>query len=200
MKKLLFITIFLFYGITNSQETGTWVFGGDVNFSSLENEDLQTTQVNTLNQFGITAKTGYIFGKSNIEVGLGLNYTNGKNENNSNTNTSKYQSYGITPYLKKYFILNDKFSFFLQGEVSFSNNKTEYNNNTNTTKGNSFFTGIRPGFVYFVTNNLALNANIGALGFYSNKNKIDGVDMSKSNSFNFNLNSTNLQFGIAYYL
>ena len=38
MKKLLLITAILFYGITSAQEKGTWVFEGDLNFSTASNE------------------------------------------------------------------------------------------------------------------------------------------------------------------
>ena len=207
MKKLLVIIAILLYGITSAQEKGTWVFGGELNFSNGESDSQDSTS--DFNAFGVTAKTGYVFTKNNLELGLGLGYSRSKNENSysypySNSNTeNKYNSYTISPYIKKYLPINDTFSFFLQGEVAFSNyNRKQKNENSNDTNidGNTYFIGLRPGFVYFVTKNIALNANIGALGYSTNKYKRDNLTESKSNSFNFNLNSSNLIFGLSYYL
>ncbi len=134
---------------------------------------------------------------------MGLGYKTSKNENSysSSYSESKYNSYTISPYIKKYLPINNTFSFFLQGEVAFSNyNRKENYANSNNTDGDTFFIGLRPGFVYFVTKNIALNANIGALGYSTNKYKRDNLTESKSNSFNFNLNSSNLIFGLSYYL
>ena len=199
MKKLLLITAILFYGVTSAQEKGTWVFGGELNFSNGESEYQDSTS--DYNAFGITAKTGYVFIKNNLELGLGLGYSTSKNESYDYNYENKYNSYTISPYIKKYLPINDIFSFFLQGEVAFSNyNRKEKYDNYDNTDGNTFFIGLRPGFVYFVTKNIALNANIGALGYSTNKYKSDNITESKSNSFSFNLNSSNLIFGLSYYL
>lgn len=203
MKKLLVIISILFYGVTSAQEKGTWVFGGELNFSNGESDYIDSTS--DYNAFGITAKTGYVFIKNNLELGLGLGYSRSKNENsNSYSNTeNKYNSYTISPYIKKYLPINNTFSFFLQGEVAFSNynRKQNYENSNDTsTDGDTYFIGLRPGFVYFVTKNIALNANIGALGYSTNKYKRDNLTETKSNSFSFNLNSSNLIFGLSYYL
>ncbi|ARV15020.1 outer membrane beta-barrel protein [Polaribacter sp. SA4-12] len=205
MKKLLVIIAILFYGVTSAQEKGTWVFGGELNFSNGENDYIDSTS--DYNAFGITAKTGYVFIKNNLELGLGLGYSRSKNENSYSSSSShyenKYNSYTISPYVKKYLPINDTFSFFLQGEVAFSNynRKQDYDNSDDTNiDGNTVFIGLRPGFVYFVTKNIALNANIGALGYSTNKYKSDNITESKSNSFSFNLNSSNLIFGLSYYL
>ncbi|WP_405606961.1 outer membrane beta-barrel protein [Polaribacter sp. Asnod1-A03] len=197
MKKLILITAILFYGITNAQEKGTWVFGGELNFSNGENDYQDSTS--DFKAFRVTAKTGYVFTKTNLELGLGLGYSTSKNESYDYEN--KYNSYTISPYIKKYLPINDTFSFFLQGEVAFSNyNREESGNYSNDIDRNDLFIGIRPGFVFFVTKNIALNANIGALGYNTNKYETDNLTEVKSNSFNFNLNSSNLIFGLSYYL
>ncbi len=43
MKKLLVIIAILFYGVTSAQEKGTWVFGGELNFSNGENDYQEST-------------------------------------------------------------------------------------------------------------------------------------------------------------
>jgi len=211
MKKLVLIALLIVTAVTMGQQKkerqnntkGTWVFGGDLNFYSGENDytAVSNTDSNYIG-FGITAKTGYVFTKNNLEFGLGLGYTTSKNEAGDNDKRTS-NSYKITPYLKKYLPVNDTFGFFLQGEIAFSKyNREEKYNNTSTinTDGNTFFIGIRPGFVYFVTKKLALNANIGALGYTTTTNKEDHKTYSKNNSFNFNLSSSELLFGVSYYL
>ncbi|SDR74624.1 Outer membrane protein beta-barrel domain-containing protein [Polaribacter sp. KT25b] len=208
MKKLILVALLIVSAITVGQEKkekqnikkGTWVFGGDLNFSSGGNDYTDPSISDTdYTGFGITAKTGYVFTKNNLELGLGLGFSTSKNASGDYEN--KTNSYKIAPYVKKYLPVNDIFSFFLQGEVAFSNYNIEENyNNSTDIESNSLFIGVRPGFVYFVTKKLALNANIGALGYNTNTYKTDNVTQSKNNSFSFNLSSSDLLFGFCYFL
>jgi hypothetical protein len=202
MKKLLLITAILFYGITNAQEKGTWVFGGDLNFRTANNESFNPggTSIYKANGFAIAVRTGYVFTKNNLEFGLGLTYNTSKINDSYNNSEFKNNTYTISPYVKKYFPVNKYFSFFLQGEVAFSSVNSESINSLTENEGNSIFTGIRPGFVYFVTKNIALNSTIGALGYSYFTNERDGMKTSESNNFTFSLASSNIMFGIAYYL
>jgi hypothetical protein len=201
MKKLLLITVILFYGITNAQENGTWVFGGDLDFGTAKNESFNPVGTTfKANGFAIAVRTGYVFTKNNLEVGLGLGYDTSKSNNNTNNTEFKNNSYTISPYVRKYFPVNENFSFFLQGEVAFSSRTFEINNRFNENEGNSIFTGIRPGFVYFVTKNIALNSTIGALGYSNAVSKRNGIKENESNDFSFSLSSSTIIFGIAYFL
>ena len=202
MKKLLLITAILFYGITNAQEKGTWVFGGDLNFRTANNESFNPggTSIYKANGFAIAVRTGYVFTKNNLEFGLGLTYNTSKINDSYNNSEFKNNTKTISPYVKKYCPVNKNFSFFLQGEVAFSSVNSESINSLTENEGNSIFTGIRPGFVYFVTKNIALNSTIGALGYSYFTNERDGMKTSESNNFTFSLASSNIMFGFAYYL
>jgi hypothetical protein len=202
MKKLLLITAILFYGITNAQEKGTWVFGGDLNFRTANNKSFNPggTSIYKANGFAIAVRTGYVFTKNNLEFGLGLTYNTSKINDSYNNSEFKNNTKTISPYVKKYFPVNKNFSFFLQGEVAFSIVNSESINSLTENEGNSIFTGIRPGFVYFVTKNIALNSTIGALGYSYFTNERDGMKTSESNNFTFSLASSNIMFGFAYYL
>jgi hypothetical protein len=202
MKKLLLITAILFYGITNAQEKGTWVFGGDLNFRTANYESFNPggTSINKANGFAIAVRTGYVFTKNNLEFGLGLRYNTSKSNDSYNDSEFKNNTSTISPYVRKYFPVNENFSFFLQGEVAFSSVNSESNNSSTENEGNSIFTGIRPGFVYFVTKNIALNSTIGALGYSYFRNERDGMKTFEDNNFTFSLASSNIMFGIAYYL
>jgi hypothetical protein len=202
MKKLLLITAILFYGITNAQEKGTWVFGGDLNFRTANYESFNPggTSINKSNGFAIAVRTGYVFTKNNLEFGLGLSYNTSKINHSYDNSEFKNNTSTISPYVRKYFPVNENFSFFLQGEVAFSIVNSESNNNLTENEGNSIFTGIRPGFVYFVTKNIALNSTIGALGYSYFTNERDSMKTFEDNNFTFSLASSNIMFGIAYYL
>jgi hypothetical protein len=202
MKKLLLITAILFYGITNAQEKGTWVFGGDLNFRTANYESFNPggTSINKANGFAIAVRTGYVFTKNNLEFGLGLSYNTSKNNDSYNDSEFRNNTSTISPYVRKYFPVNENFSFFLQGEVAFSSVNSESNYSSTENEGNSIFTGIRPGFVYFVTKNIALNSTIGALGYSYFRNERDGMKTFEDNNFTFSLASSNIMFGIAYYL
>jgi hypothetical protein len=202
MKKLLLITAILFYGITNAQEKGTWVFGGDLNFRTANYESFNPggTSINKANGFAIAVRTGYVFTKNNLEFGLGLSYNTSRINDSYNDSEFKNNTSTISPYVRKYFPVNENFSFFLQGEIAFSSVNSESNNSSTENEGNSIFTGIRPGFVYFVTKNIALNSTIGALGYSYFRNERDGMKTFEDNNFTFSLASSNIMFGIAYYL
>ncbi len=206
MKKLLLIAILFAGTIVMGQEKeekltlkkGTWSLGGEIAFSTANSELPNiSTEKNKFTSFNVSPKVGY-FISSNLEIGLGSGYSYSKNED-INLNSTKNNSYSVFPYVKKYIPLHKNFSFFLQGEARYSVSESDYNNNLNTGSGNTFFAGIRPGIVYFFTENLAMQANIGALGYTTSKFKSEGVVESTSNSFSFNLNSSNLLFGFSYY-
>jgi hypothetical protein len=202
MKKLLLITAILFYGITNAQEKGTWVFGGDLNFRTANYESFNPgdTSINKSNSLAIAVRTGYVFTKNNLEFGLGLSYNTSKINHSYDNSEFKNNTSTISPYVRKYFPVNENFSFFLQGEVAFSIVNSESDNNLTENEGKSIFIGIRPGFVYFVTKNIALNSTIGALGYGYFTNERDGMQTFEDNNFTFSLASSNIMFGIAYYL
>lgn len=213
MKKLLIITFLLMFGIIIGQEKeenlniqkGTWNLGGTFSLNNSNSEFDSNTSKNENDQFyiGFYPRVGYAI-NNNLIIGLGLGYEyiddktyySGIENYDSNQNTLV-----IFPYIKKYFNINEKFSFHLQGEFrvskSWTDSKDLININSNETS-NSLFVGIRPGITYFLTKKFALETSIGALGYSTGKHENDNGE-GKFNSFNFNLNSNNLLFGLSYY-
>src|SRR5690606_36522948 len=110
---------------------------------------------------------------------------------------AKSHAISITPYIRKYFSLTERFAFHLQGEVMFAHQKDKDINNENVINapisavGDAFFVGLRPGITYSLTNKLYLNANLGRLGYNKNKWNRDN-QISKNDSFNFNLSTSDL--------
>ncbi|MCH2195865.1 hypothetical protein [Kordia sp.] len=73
-------------------------------------------------------------------------------------------------------------------------------NNAKARTTNSFFFGVRAGFVFMLSKNIGLETSVGALG-YTTSNLEDEGNNSESdfNSFDFSLNSSNLLVGLSYY-
>ena len=66
----------------------------------------------------MVAKVGYVFTKTNLEVGLGFGYAT--DESFSYNGLLNFITTSIAPYIKKYFPVNDKFAFHLTGEIVYS--------------------------------------------------------------------------------
>lgn len=212
MKKLLFITLLFLNGVAIAQneisekektniKKGTWSFGGQLLFGSSgsEFENNEITQNSDSFRLSINPEIGYAVQK-NLIIGLGLGYTYLEN---NNTNTNNNNAYSIYPYIKKFIPVNDKLLFSLRGEIRFS--KTDFENSgnsfSNIDNNQSFFAGFRPGITYFVSKNLALEANIGALGYSRSNRESEFGNQIKvtTESFSFDFNSNNLLFGFTYY-
>lgn len=185
---------------------GTWSFGGQLLFGSSgsEFENNEITQNSDSFRLSINPEIGYAVQK-NLIIGLGLGYTYLENNNfsNNNTNTNNNNTYSIYPYIKKFIPVNEKLLFSLRGEIRFS--KTDFENSgnsfSNIDNNQSFFAGFRPGITYFVSKNLALEANIGALGYSRSNREFENENQIKATteSFSFDFNSNNLLFGFTYY-
>jgi long-subunit fatty acid transport protein len=215
MKKLLLITLLFVNGITIAQneklkeekvniDKGTWSFGGQLslNLYNSEFESNGITQESDNSGISINPEVGYAIQK-NLIIGLGLGYSYFENENNNDfvISTNKFSIY---PYVKKFIPVNNNLLFSVRGEVRFI--KTNYDNsNSNLSNSNSdqtFFIGFRPGITYFISEKLALEANIGALGYSRLTRDFDPANLDKAtaNSFNFDFNSNNLLFGFTYFM
>lgn len=213
MKKLLLITLLFVNGIMIAQneklkeekvniDKGTWSFGGQLslNLSNSESEYNGITQESDNSGISINPEVGYTINK-NLIVGLGLGYAHSEN-NDSNNFTNSRNTFSIYPYVKKFIPVNKNLLFSVRGEVRFS--KTSYDNNNllNNISDQTFFIGFRPGITYFISDKLALEANIGALGYSRLTRDFDPVNLDKAttNSFNFDFNSNNLLFGFTYFM
>lgn len=214
MKKLLIITFLLTFGIIIGQEKeekliiqkGTWNFGGEFSIHFANSENIQDAKIeNDRINFGFSPNFGYTL-ENNLLIGLGLGYSYLKDKNDYNDSdrydaTSK--TYSVFPYIKKIIPIGNKFAFFLQGEFRYSKYKNDFVENTSLIQhrsGDTFFAGIRPGITYFLTKKIALEANIGSLGYSTSKYDDNYPEEGKTNSFDFNLNSSNLNFGLSLYL
>ncbi|CAH8283686.1 outer membrane protein with beta-barrel domain [Mariniflexile fucanivorans] len=211
MKTHLIIALLLMSTFTFAQTSeekfeiskNQWLVGGSINFTSQnyesQNESYDSNYKRT--SFFIKPDIGYAI-DSNLIIGVmpGFNIVNSKFVESDD----EYKSNGlsIAPYIRKYFAINNKLAFNVQGELMYSYQKSKniYSDSvTNTgseSDSNSIFIGVRPGLTYSLTNKIYLNAHLGSIGYYSDKSENDEGTISKSNNFNLNLSTSDLYFGV----
>ena len=103
--------------------------------------------------------------------------------------------------MQRYFVISDKFLFSLIANISYGGgkDKTIITNQTevgeNESKWNSIGFAFRPNFVFFPSDNWALQAGIGNLSYTHYKNKT-----SDDTANQFGINYGYVSFGIAYYI
>ncbi len=218
MKKLLLITTLLATVFTNSQEKnekliikkGTWSISGNfsLDFNDTKRSESTSSYSSESKNFGynLFPKTSY-FIDDNLSIGLGLGYGYHKDEHKDNNDAfdllNSRKEYSIFPYIKKHIPVGKKVSISIQGEGRYTRNvydrvySSDYEQSSNT-----YFIGIRPGITLFISKKLALETYLGSLGYSDSKNSIKDSQETTYNTsrFSFNLNSSNLYFGLSYYL
>ncbi|WP_298765479.1 hypothetical protein [uncultured Polaribacter sp.] len=201
MKKLLIITLLFASFLTSAQQANSWVFTGEMSFLSEKTETLNSFSNNSENsQTRLLGSVGYVLAKSNLELGLSIGYDRSDLVSFLSENNDKLVSINFAPYIKKYFILNDKFALHLKGALAFGKGYIESDMSNDEFDLNQVGFIIRPGFVYFLTNKIGLIGNIGSLAYISSTTKFRTGSDSKSKTFGFNLNGSNISLGIAFYL
>ncbi|CAL2105024.1 Outer membrane protein with beta-barrel domain [Tenacibaculum sp. 190524A02b] len=220
MKKLFLIAMILTLGIVNGQEKNSkkiitkdsWFISGGFTINS-ENEKINSNLGNNspdVNKFGfgIAPETG-IFIDDNLAIGLGIGYSYSKNQNvNDYNRNDKAHVFSFSPFIKKYFSVSKNLLLSVKGELTYSSIKSKsefrdynsFNYRTYRTNGNSFDIGIRPGLSYFVSKSIALEANLGFLGYKTTSFENDSDNENITNKFDFNINASNIVFGITFYM
>lgn len=196
MKKILLSAVAVMaFGFANAQDTATQGFSkgdlfisGSLGFTSTKQGDSKTNNVN------FSPMAAY-FITENIALGGQLVIGSGKTEVGDVEN--KTNTFGVNAIGRYYFTPAKSFSIFGQAQVGYSSSKQEPEVGGET-KFNTFGIGVGPGMSYFVSNNFAIEAGLGILNYTSTKQDIDGFDADARNTFNLNLDLTNVNFGVVY--
>ncbi|PKB42935.1 outer membrane protein with beta-barrel domain [Cellulophaga sp. RHA19] len=213
MKKLLLITFLAIYGTSVAQENeikrvipkDTWSIGGGLNIGSSRTENFQVNQDdNTYSKgfsFGFTPKIGYTIANDlTVGLGIGMDYAKSEENYNDEESTNKSLGYIINPFIRKNFGAGKNLSLFLQAEGRYSlYERKDSNSDSYEDPQKKIFIGLRPGLNYFLSNKIALEATIGSLGYnYSSyKYRIDSfITKRESNTFNFDLSTSNINLGV----
>ncbi len=194
MKKITFVLAVLFAGFSQAQESstleevkkiinnrpvtnlkGSWVVGGTVGFEKSEAGASEVTE------FDIVPRVGY-FIKDDILLGAGLGYSYIKQ------NGASDDTFAVTGYGRKYWMPENRFMPFAQGDVTLGFGEDE-------TGDSSLAWGlnVRPGFTYRFSKHVSFDASVGRIGYNNN-----GGDDNESYGVRFNLDDVNL--GILIFL
>ncbi|CAM1372332.1 TonB-dependent receptor [Tenacibaculum xiamenense] len=222
MKRLLLIAITLFitthsYCQKGRQVTtiyrGDWYISGGLAFTS-ENRNINNIDRSPESKtfgYSVSPKFGYFF-NDNLAAGFGGSITHNDNENFNGTNftyNKKYNSYSVFAFLKKFFNVDKKLLFSLQGELRYSHitKKIEsiqtFPSDYSITNNISdiYELGVRPGITFFLAKNIAFEASFGFLTYNIASTTSDNPYQEiTSNNFDLDFNSENLVFGLAIFL
>lgn len=218
MKKNIIVFLhILIIGFVNAQDVqenpekltfnkGQKFINGNLSVSFSNGDVSGNNQIEDMNQFNTSINTSFAYAiNNNLFLGIGLGYGHAQGESNRNNqgiiNEGSFtnRAYQVFPYIRYYKGVGKKMSLFLQGEGRYSYTEGDQNIiNSSSTK--SIFVGIRPGFVYMLTNSLALESTIGSLGYLNSKLESQQNDgEGEFNTFSLSLNMSNIFFGMSYY-
>ena len=215
MKKL-FITLSFSVSVllANAQiQKGTTFIGGNAGFLTAGGETKSggvSVDDPTSTNFSIAPTGGfYVTDKIAITAGIGFDFASTKTESGNNETKSTTNLFSVIPGARYNMPITEKFGAFVQGsaQIGFGGGT-----NSNTVGGVETSVdqkefkldiGIAPGILYFVKNNLAIEASYGRLGYNTTKSTVEatGGDVEHTrNTFDFGLNTRSISFGFLYYL
>ena len=184
--------------------SGSVAIGAELGLVASKTKDTNDgTTTEGAKNFGFVFSPGIgYFLSADMEVGGRLQLE----RNTSKGGDIKYVSsqFGINPYLRKYFNLGEKAAFFGEAGLAYSSgkNKVKMGNTTSSSKDFSDFDlGIRPGFVFMPTSKVGIELTAGFFGYSSTRQyEMDEDNYETHSSFGLSLDSSNLTFGVRYYL
>jgi hypothetical protein len=215
MKKLLLLITISLSALTcySQTEKGKKMIGGQLRFSGYNSSNVDSSTISKVNiaSFSINPRVGY-FIKDNFAVGIIGNFTISGSNRNDVYSKSKGISigFGIGGFGRYYKKINDKFLFFVNGDILYSHSPyTRYENTSNTvtrvitteTFYHTISIAVSPGLVYFPSSKLGIEASFGNL-FYNYehyKKSLSYANYVNTNSYGFNLSSASFLLGMNYY-
>ena len=199
MKKIILSALAVCaFTFSNAQETetstetagfakGDMFISGQVGFNTTSTGDVKN------NDFSFAPRAAF-FVSDNIAVGAKLEIGSDKADNGV-VDTQDDFTLGFGAMARYYFTPASKFSLFGEFGVNYSSIDNKLTGAD--FKSSEFDLMVGPGINYFVSNNFAIEAGWGALGYSSNDNGgATGVDAT--NKFGLNVNMDAITFGLLY--
>ncbi len=205
---------------------GQWVFGGSVSYSTHTNNNYTFLIVEDIEsngyQFKVTPLVGYAYSK-NALVGVRFGYSRGLTEldkaslsitslDNSYFYSLKH-SYNVEALWRNYIPLgrdNKRFALFAEVGLAMGGSQSKLASGPQQSLSGAYASsfdislGVNPGISAFLTNNMAIEVNIGVLGFnYSRTRQITNQVVSGTTStsqMNFKINIFSIGLGASFYL
>ena len=213
-------------------EKGMKVLTGSLSFNTSTDKRLDTlsNSNNKNSTIRFSPSIGFfVSDKFCVGAAVPLNYSFGTNISNynntmfSNNQSSKSQTfgYGITPYVRYYMKITDKFYGYLNGSINFglSNRsvKTEstytdligtymvtnsYSNKESKSMYYNYSANVNFGLMYFISPKLALEASLAGIGYSGSdtKDKDKSYDnYQKQSGLSASIAPNNINFGLSYF-
>ncbi len=205
---------------------GQWVFGGSVSYSTHSNnnytflivEDIQSNGY----QFKISPLVGYAYSKNSL-VGVRFGYSRGLTElDNASLSITSLDnaffyslkhSYNVEALWRNYIPLgkgNKRFALFAEVSLAMGGSQSKLASGPQQSLSGAYASsfdislGVNPGISAFLTNNMAIEVNIGVLGFsYSNTRQITNqvvTGTTSASQMNFKINIFSIGLGASFYL
>lgn len=220
-------------GISNLKNhivpAGQWVFGGTLSYSTHSNDNYKLLVVEGIDSEGYTFKVSPLIGYSiipNSIVGVRFAYSRsfmnidnakvnlGEGDSALNFGVDYYyalkHSYDIIAIWRQYIPLgrNKRFALFTEFQLSLGGSQSKFAEGSpirgTYSKSFNISGGVNPGIVAFLTNNMAVEINVGVLGInYSSTQQVHNqvtVGNTNSSMMNFSINIFSIGVGVAFYL
>lgn len=208
---------------------GQWVFGGTGTYSTHVNSDYKFLVIEDIDSKGYSFKISPLIGYSltpNTIIGLRGGYSRGYLDMDSaalhlgegdgalNFGVEYYymlkHSYEIAAIWRQYIPLgkNQRLGLFAEFQLSAGSGQSKFAEGSpirgTFSESINVALGVNPGIVAFITNNMALEINVGMLGIGYSKTKQVHNQISTghntSSSLNYKVNIFSLGLGLAFYL
>ena len=205
---------------------GQWVFGGSISYSTHSNNNYNFLIVENIQsngyQFKVSPLVGYAYSRNSL-VGVRFGYSRGLTEldnaslsitslDNSYYYSLKH-SYNVEALWRNYIPLgrnNKRFALFAEVSLAMGGSQSVVATGPTSAISGTYATsfdialGVNPGISAFLTNNMAIEVNIGVLGFnYSNTRQVSNqvvTGNTSSSQMNFKINIFSIGLGASFYL
>lgn len=192
MKKVfLSLALITTFGVANAQEgfsKGNTFLTGSLGISSENDKDADAKSNSTSVSIGV----GH-FLSNNVAVGVNLGFGSAKTTESSLT-TEETSAMTVGAFGRYYFSPKSKFSMFGHLGVNYASITDKTTNPDLKVTGMDIFAA--PGFNYFVSKNLSLEAVIGRIGYSSAKASSGSANAKGTTGFDFGIDLTNVTFGM----
>lgn len=208
MKKkfLLAGLTFLIQIVGYSQTTsGNLLVGGNIGWSTSRDQE-PGNQPNNIRQNNLTL-TGYFgtFLKDNLAVGLlyrqQTNHFTQENFSRTPVQTYDYtdNSVALGPFIRRYFVLGKRFSFFSQAMLGYTASyfkSVQNNQETSVFESNGLAVNLQPGLAFFAANKLSFDLSVPGLSY----SFLKGKNKSTYQNFSAEFNLPALNLGLTFFI
>lgn len=207
---------------------GQWIVGGNISYSTHDNENYKFLVIENINSTGYNFKVSPMFAyaiKDNMALGLRGGYNRQLLKvNNADLNLGEDMNLGISDYYslkhtstgsliyRNYITLgkSKRFALFNEMQLTYGYGQAKLVDSSGAAVTGTYETthdiaiGCSPGLVAFINNSTAVEVNVGVLGFnYSQTKQVTDqvyVGYRKASQMNFKINIFSIALGIAFYL